>query len=182
MNGAETARFAPDVPAKDREWIEAAVATARPEAQRLIAEVDGLVEYQVHHGDPFAVTRSSVGPRGASFVLSFDVGSLDRTRTQDRDGAVLHEYGHVVDLALVPPGTGATLEAGIPRTGSCTNWGGGLTGACAEPAERFADTFAKWALRGHFSVVGAGYAVAVPPSLEDWGAPLGAIANQLPSS
>jgi len=179
---AATARFAPNVPAGDRAWIEAAVATARPEAQRLIAEVDGFVEYQVHHGDPFAVTRSSLGSRGASFVLSFDVGSLDRTRRQDRNGAVLHEYGHVVDLALVPPATNAALEAGIPRTGSCANWGGALTGACAEPAERFADTFAKWALRGHFSVVGAGYAVAVPPSLEDWGAPLGVLANRLPAS
>jgi len=179
---ATSARFAATVPAEDRAWIEAAVATARPEAQRLIAEVDGLVEYQVHHGDPFAVTRSSLGAGRASFVLSFDVGSLDRTRTQDRNGAVLHEYGHVIDLALVPPATNAGLEAGIPRTGSCTNWGGALTGACAEPAERFADTFAKWALRGHFSVVGAGYAVTTPPSLEDWGAPLGALANRLPAS
>ncbi len=177
---AATARFAPGVPAEDRAWIQAAVATARPEAQRLIAEVDGLVEYQVHYGDPFAVTRPSSGPGGASFVLSFDVGSLDRTRRQDRNGAVLHEYGHAIDLALVPPKTNAALEAGIPRTGSCTNWGGGLTGACAEPAERFADTFAKWALRGHFSVVGGGYAVAVPPSLEDWGAPLAALSNALP--
>src|SRR5215213_870148 len=49
---AASAHFAPEVPAKDREWIEAAVAAARPEAQRLIAEVDGLVEYQVHNGDP----------------------------------------------------------------------------------------------------------------------------------
>src|SRR5687767_10161698 len=39
------ARFAAGVPGGDRAWIEAAVATARPEAQRLIAEVDGLVEY-----------------------------------------------------------------------------------------------------------------------------------------
>ena len=179
---AATARFAPGVPEDDRAWIQAAVASARPEAQRLIAEVDGLVEYQVHHGDPFAVTRSNVGPGGASFVLSFDVGSLDRTRRQARNGAVLHEYGHVIDLALVPPATNATLEAGIPRTGSCANWGGALTGACAEPAERFADTFAKWALRGHFSVVGAGYAVATPPSLEDWGAPLGVLSHELPAS
>jgi hypothetical protein len=179
---AATARFAPDVPAGDRAWIEAAIATARPEAQRLIAEVDGLVEYRVHHGDPFAVTQSSIGSREARFVLSFDIGSLDRTRTLDRNGAVLHEYGHVIDHALVPAETNATLEAGIPRTGSCTNWGGALTGACAEPAERFADTFAKWALRGHFSVVGAGYAVAVPPSLEDWGAPLGVLANRLPDA
>src|SRR5215211_8741533 len=124
-----TARYADAVPQRDREWIEAAVASARPEAQRLIAEVDGLVEYQVHQGDPFAVTRSSVGPRGASFVLSFDVASLDRTRRQDRAGAVLHEYGHVVDIALVPPATNETLEAAIPRTGSCANWNGSLTGA-----------------------------------------------------
>ena len=179
---AASAHFAPGVPAMDRAWIEAAVASARPEAQRLIAEVDGLVEYQVHQGDPFAVTHSSVGSQDASFVLSFDVASLDRTRRQDRAAAVLHEYGHVVDIALVPPATNVTLEAAIPRTGSCANWNGSLTGACAEPAERFADTFAKWALRGRFSVVGAGYAVAAPPSLEDWGAPLGVLANELPAS
>ena len=179
---AATARFQPGVPEVDRAWIQAAIASARPEAQRLIAEVDGLVEYEVHRGDPFAVTRSSVGPRSAGFVLSFDIAALDGTRRQDRAGAVLHEYGHVIDIALVPPETNKVLEAGIPRTGTCANWGGGLTGSCAEPAERFADTFAKWALRGGLSVVGAGYAVATPPSLEDWGAPLGALAHRLPAS
>ena len=54
-----------------------------------------------------------------------------------------------------------------------------MTGACAEPAERFADTFAKWALRGGVSAVGAGYEVANPPSLEDWGAPLSALSVSL---
>ena len=53
------------------------------------------------------------------------------------------------------------------------------TGACAAPAERFADTFAKWALRGSVSAVGAGYEVANPPSLEDWGAPLAALSVKL---
>ena len=47
------------------------------------------------------------------------------------------------------------------------------------PEERFADTFAKWALRGGVSAVGAGYGVANPPSLEDWGAPLSALAVSL---
>src|SRR5688500_10299338 len=59
-----TARYADAVPTRDREWIEAAIAAARPEAQRLIAEVDGLVEYQVHRGDPLGVTRSQVSPAG----------------------------------------------------------------------------------------------------------------------
>src|SRR6187402_592293 len=56
------ARYSPSVPVADRAWIEAAIASARPEAQRLIAEVDGLVTYQVHHGDPLGVTRSEITP------------------------------------------------------------------------------------------------------------------------
>ena len=41
---AATLRFAPDVKPRDRAWILAAIQRARPEAQRLIAEIDGLVE------------------------------------------------------------------------------------------------------------------------------------------
>jgi hypothetical protein len=173
------ARYAPGVPQADRAWIEAAIASARPEAQRLIAEVDGLVEYQVHRGDPLGVTRSVITPMKASFVISFDVSSLDGQRTQDRAVTVLHEYGHAIDAALVPKELGDRLEAAIPRSGPCGNYGGVLTGSCAAPAERFADTFAKWALRGSVSVVGAGYQVPNPPSLEDWGAPLVALSNRL---
>ena len=182
ITGAErdaTARFSAGVPVADRDWIVTAIAAARPEAQRLIAEVDGLVEYRVHRGDPLGVTRSTVGPDGADFVISFDVGSLDGYRRQDRDVTVLHEYGHVIDLALVPKATNDGLEADIPRTGACGNYGGVSTGACAAPAERFADTFAKWALRGKVSAVGAGYEVASPPSLEGWGAPLAALSIKL---
>jgi len=173
------ARFSAGVLEADRAWILAGIAAARPEAQRLIAEVDGLVDYEVHRGDPLGVTRSRVGPGGADFVISFDVASLDGLRTQDRAVTVLHEYGHVIDLALVRQETNDVLEAGIPRTGACGNFGGVMTGACAVPEERFADTFAKWALRGGVSAVGAGYQVANPPSLEDWGAPLSALSVSL---
>ena len=38
---AASARYAPTVPEADRVWIEAALASARPEAQRLIAESTG---------------------------------------------------------------------------------------------------------------------------------------------
>ena len=176
---AAGARFSADVPELDRAWILAAIAAARPEAQRLIAEVDGLVEYRIHRGDPLGVTRSRVGPGGADFLISYDVASLDGLRQQDRTVTVLHEYGHVIDRALVPRRTNDLLEAGIPRTGACGNYGGVMTGACAVPEERFADTFAKWALRGGVSAVGAGYEVATPPSLEDWGAPLSALSVSL---
>ena len=173
------ARFSADVPQGDRAWILAGIAADRPEAQRLIAEVDGLVEYRVHRGDPLGFTQSHVGPGGADFVISFDVSSLDGLRRQDRAVTVLHEYGHVVDQALVRQETNDQLEAGIPRTGACGNFGGALTGGCAVPEERFADTFAKWALRGGVSAVGAGYEAANPPSLEDWGAPLSALSVSL---
>ena len=76
-------------------------------------------------------------------------------------------------------GANDALEAAIPRTGACGSYGGALTGSCAETAERFADTFAKWALRGNVSAVGAGYDVANPPSLEDWGAPLAELSFEL---
>src|SRR5215207_6984680 len=41
---AATLRFTATVAPKDRAWILAAVASARPEARRLIDEVDGLIE------------------------------------------------------------------------------------------------------------------------------------------
>ena len=127
-----SAAYASTVPPGDRRWIEAAVAAARPEAQRLIAEVDGLVTYQVHRGDPLGVTRSRVSPAGASFEVSFDVNSLDGDRGQDRTVTVLHEYGHVIDLAIVPQALDTRLQQGIPRTGGCGNYGGTMIGACAD--------------------------------------------------
>ena len=76
---------------------------------------------------------------------------------------------------MVPEALNAELDAGIPSGGPCISPGDAL-GACAEPEERFADTFAKWALRGAVSAAGAGYGIPAPASLEDWGAPLGALA------
>jgi len=172
-------RFAPGVAPADRAWILAAVSRARPEAARLIAEVDGLVEVRTDLRDPrgaLGVTQSE--PNG--IVVSFDLTRLDGPAALQRDTVVLHELGHVVDFAIVPRALGAQLDAGIPSGGPCTSPGGTI-GACAQPEERFADTFAKWALRGAVSAAGAGYAIAAPASLEDWGAPLGALAVRLAS-
>jgi hypothetical protein len=175
-------RFAPSVAAPDRAWILAAIGHARPEARRLIAEVDGMVELRTHRGDPLGVTDSTIGRRRASFVIDLDVASLDGRRRVDRDVVVLHELGHAIDGALVSRALGDELDAEIPRAGYCGAAPEGGTGSCAAPAERFADTFAKWALRGGVSVVGAGYGVAVPASLESWGEPLRALADRLPAT
>ena len=167
--------FRPGVTPADRDWIVAAVARARPEAARLIAEVDGLVEV-----DAFADTGTTTlgvtrgGPEG--FVVDINVAALNGDSATDRATVVLHELGHVIDFALVPAATNTELDGQIPRGGPC---GGAID--CDLPEERFADTFAKWALNGAVSELGAGYGIAVPASLEDWGAPLARLAFQLPA-
>jgi hypothetical protein len=165
-------RFDAAVSAADQAWIRAAIAQARPEARPLIDEIDGYVTFStVDSGDYLGLTLPS--PDGTPIVLN--VGYLDRDRTVDRNQTVLHELGHVIDAALIDPAMDASLEAGIPRAGTCAESAGVPIGACAKPNERFADTFAKWALRGAVSVTGGGYGVPMPPSLETWGAPLTAL-------
>ena len=83
----------------------------------------------------------------------------------------------MIDAALVAPELRdrlAGLAAAQRRAASPPD-----TGDCTAPEERFADTFAKWALRGEVSAAGAGYEVATPASLEDWGAPLAALAIEV---
>jgi hypothetical protein len=175
---AATLRFAPDLAPEDRAWVQAAVRAARPEARRLIDEVDGMVTVgpMPPMGNAIGLTTQVAAQR---YEIRLDVANLDGYARGDRATVVLHELGHVVDFALIDDATLARLNAGIPRTGSC----GALPeprGDCAAPAERFADTFAKWALHGEVSLTGSGYGVAAPASLEDWGTPLAALAAGLP--
>jgi hypothetical protein len=171
---AATARagltFEPGVAPGDRAWVLAALAAARPEARGLVERVDGLVRLRTTGGLPDQVVGQTAFD-GRRFVVTLDVAELDGRRVQDRDVVVLHELGHVIDAALVPAGLARELDAGIPRSGACVT-PDDPTGPCAAREERFADTFAKWALRGAVSEVGAGYGIPMPPSLEDWGAPL----------
>jgi hypothetical protein len=174
---AATLTFAPDVKPRDRAWILNAVAAARPEAQRLIAEVDGLIEIRTDLQHAEAVGLAEMRP-GRS-VVSFDVRTLNGERALDRDVVVLHELGHVIDYQLVSDELVEQLDRQIPRVGDC---GGATllpTGACTAVEERFADTFAKWALRGRISLAGSGYGIPAPSSIEDWGAPLGLLAARL---
>jgi hypothetical protein len=158
-------RYAASVTPAQREWIGAAIARARPEAARLIAEVDGLITIGTYaeNGETLGITRSN--ERG--FTVDFNVARLDGDSAMHRATVVLHELGHVIDFALVPEEINATLDAQIPRGGPC-----GLAIDCDLTEERFADTFAKWALNGAVAEIGAGYGIAMPRLLEDWGAPL----------
>jgi hypothetical protein len=174
-------RFAPDVPEADRAWIRAAIARARPNARRLITEVDGMVEVfaftdgESLSGGGRALGITQAGPDGVR--VGFDLPVLDGGRRSDRDATVLHELGHVLDFTIVGDDVRAEMDRQIPAGGPCAT--ADATGSCAAPEERFADTFAKWALRGAVSAYGAGYAVPTPASLEDWGAPLDHLAVRL---
>jgi hypothetical protein len=166
-------RFAPEVSAGDREWILAAIEQARPEARSLVDDIDGMVVVKTY-SDPNSPAVGLMVPTGpGAYDVSFNLAYLNANRRQDRDSTVLHELAHVIDHALVAPELRDRLAAQLPSVGTCVT---AHTGDCTEPAERFADTFAKWALRGAVSAYGAGYGVATPVSLEDWGAPLAALA------
>jgi hypothetical protein len=169
---AQGLRFAAGVSERDRAWILAAIAAARPEARTLIDEVDGLVEVRTHtnQGDTIGWARSNA--QGS--VISVDTAALNGDRALDRNVVVLHELGHVIDYVLVEDELVAKLDAAVPRDPDCPP-----EDACAYREERFADTFAKWALRGAVSLAGSGYGIPAPASIEDWGAPLGRLALEL---
>jgi hypothetical protein len=166
--------YDPGVTAADRAWIESAIAQVRPEAAALIAEVDGLVTVgPLASGSAGGAIGLATGePEG--FTIDLDLARLNNDLAMERNAAVVHELGHIVDFALVGDGLLGQLDAGIPQGGAC-----GLAVNCDSPEERFADTFAKWALRGSFSI-GSGYGVPMPASIEGWGQPLGVLAFSLP--
>ena len=170
-------RFASSVAPDDRAWVQAAIATARPEAQRLIAEIDGMVEIRTDLPRSVAIGLAQLSSDGA--VVNFDAHSLNSDRALDRNVVVLHELGHVIDHYLVDDELVNELDRAIPRVGTCPAGTPLPTGACTALEERFADTFAKWALRGRISLAGSGYGIPAPASIEDWGAPLGRLAVEL---
>jgi hypothetical protein len=169
-------RFDGTVAPADREWIVGAIASARPEAQQLIDDIDGMVVINTFSqpGNGVVGLMRPTGP--GAYSVGFNLAYLNGERKIDRGTTVLHELGHVVDHRLVPPGLRDELAAALPRSGACLS---AETGDCTAPEERFADTFAKWALRGAVSLTGAGYSVIAPASLEDWGAPLSLLAIQI---
>ncbi|MEA2195740.1 MAG: hypothetical protein QOG42_2419 [Solirubrobacteraceae bacterium] len=170
---AATFAFAPAVAPYDREVIVAAVARARPEAQRLVAAVDGLVDLEVAPAQDGAVgTTQQVGTR---FEVVLNLGAAARAAGQRGiDRLVLHELGHVVDGALVPDTLRDQLVAQVPRGFGCRD---AVTGACAAPVEIFAESFAKWATGDIGVNLNLGYAVPPPDDLQRWGAPLARLAG-----
>ena len=166
--------YAPGISPGDRAWIEAAIAQVRPEAAALIAEVDGLVTVgPLASGSAGgAIGLASGGPGG--FTIDLDLARLDNDLAMERNAAVVHELGHIVDFALVGDELLDPAERGHPAGRRVRP-----RHQLRQPGGAVRDTFAKWALRGAFSI-GSGYGVPMPASIEGWGQPLGALALTLP--
>ena len=166
-------RFADDVDPAWRQAVLTSIARARPEAARLIGLVDGLVQVSVGPTGPSALgVTSDIGGR---YAIALDLARVQRLYG-DRgvDRVVLHELGHAIDAAIVPKELDASLDAQMPTGYACPP--GERTSACAPRAERFAETFAKWATGDIGVNLNVGYAVAPPVvSLERWGEPLAAL-------
>jgi hypothetical protein len=171
-------RFDPTIAEADRQAVLAAIASAQPEARALIDVVDGLVDVYVGSTGGHSVGLTESG--GTRYRVTLDLGTV-AARYGQRGIArlVLHELGHVVDFALVPESLDRTLDAGIPAGLGCEE---GVLGGCANRDERFAETFAKWALGDIGVSLNIGYKVPPPRlPLAAWGAPLARLAADAPA-
>ena len=169
---AGTYAFAPGVSAINRQAFLDAAARVRPEAARLLDRVDGIVTVEDVPAANGNLGETQPTRRGYTIRMAFgDV--YHRLGPRGFARVVDHELGHVVDFALVPPPLKARLDALVPPGQPCTP--GTRTGSCAPRAERFAETFAKWATGDLGVNLYAGYEVPPPGDLEAWGAPLDAL-------
>lgn len=161
-----TFSFAPEVAASDRELVRSAVAGTRPEARRLVAMIDGLVDISVGDSGDGTAGRTMIG--GPRYPMILDLATAwQRGSQRAANRLVLHELGHVIDDALLTDDVVAPLVAAVPAGWGCDQ---GVGGACAPDEERFAESFAKWATGDIGIDVQLGYAVPPPsPSLESWG-------------
>lgn len=169
-----TYHFDPGVSALNRQAFLGVLAHVRPEAARLYARVAGLVT--VVDGDTGSTEAIAITiPSHDGYTVRFRFGRVFADLGQRGfDRVVEHELAHVVDFALLTDPLRAQLDAGIPPGLPCTG-DSTPTGSCAPRAERFAESFAKWA-SGDIGVnLYAGYAVPPPPDLNAWGAPLAAL-------
>jgi hypothetical protein len=167
--------FAPGTAPADEQLFVGAVAAARPETRRLIGLVDGLVSVRFAPTPrPGAIGLTQDAGNGR-YLVTIDLGLItQRFGPRGVTRTVLHELGHVVDLALVTDDLMAQLDDGIPRGWGCEE---GKLGACASREERFAESFAKWALGDIGVNLDIGYKVPPPAApLSVWGAPLARLA------
>lgn len=160
-------RYDDSASATDRSLVEGALARARPEARAVLAPVLGNVTVSV--GSPAPGVAGETRWKNGTFTMELNLGLVyQMLGTRGTDRLVLHEFGHVVDVARTPPAVDLQLDKETPRGYGCKD---GTNGACAVPRERFAEGFSKWATGDIGAQAGAvlGYQILPPSDLERWG-------------
>jgi len=160
-------RYDSTASATDRSIVEGALARARPEARAALAPVLGNVIVSI--GSPAPGVAGETRWKDGRFTMELNLGLVyQMLGTKGTDRLVLHEFGHVVDVARTPPDVDLALDKETPRGYGCKD---GVNGACAVPRERFAEGFSKWATGDIGAQAGAvlGYQILPPSDLERWG-------------
>lgn len=160
-------RYDATASATDRGLVDGALARARPEAREALAPILGNVTVSI--GSPAPGVAGETRWKAGAFTMELNLGLVyQMLGTKGTDRLVLHEFGHVVDVARTPPALDAALDKQTPRGYGCKD---GTNGACAVPRERFAEGFSKWATGDIGAQAGAvlGYQILPPSDLERWG-------------
>lgn len=173
-------RFAAGVHPQDQAVILAAITSARPEAQRLIGAVDGLVDFEVGEAEEGAVGSTYFGGGSERYRIVLELGPIHANFGQRGvNRLVLHELAHVVDRAILPAELDRLLDRGMQHRGP-----GCMTGTepdCPPREECFAESFAKWATGDIGLALPIGYSVPPPePTPQRWGEPLAELAMTIP--
>lgn len=159
--------YGPSASGPDRALIEGAIARSRPEAREVADQILGLTKVEI--GDPGQGVAGETSWENGRFTMVLNLGLVDRLLgRRGTDRLVMHELGHVVDLALTGPELDKKLDLQTPRGFGCAN---GTNGTCAAPRERFAEGFSKWSTGDIGAQAGAvlGYQIPPPSDLERWG-------------
>lgn len=168
---ARSFRFAPGTTADAERIFLGAIASGRPEARRLVDLVDGLVTVHFERpadGRAIGLTQFA----GKEYDVTIDLREvLSQYGLREANAVVMHELGHVIDIALVPDELVAELDRDIPIGENCRRDAPQI-GACAPIEERFADSFSKWAMDDLGVNLASGYRILPPVPLESWGRPL----------
>jgi hypothetical protein len=156
--------------ARQRRVLRAVRHANRP-VRRLLDQVDGLTAIRAAPAGAGVAGETGPDPSGAGsgYLVTIADASFKLPR-RAFELAVLHELGHVVQMAGLDKTQYRAADHAIPRRGRCMRSRRRAvvrTRACARPDERIADTFAKWALDTR-TMTGVGYGVPAPRSFRSF--------------
>ena len=165
---AASFRFAAGTAPADRDAVLSSIARARPEARRLVALVDGLVDVRI--GSTGVSGAIGLTRPGARYAVTLDLGPVARATASAASTVSSSTSSATSSTSRCCPTTRwpRCTPASRPATAATQ----GVSGACANGHERFAESFAKWATGDIGVDLGTGYKVPPPgPTLGRLGRP-----------